>query len=94
MVCVCFDLWSASFSCWVLWSVSSVCRVVISLVVLPLVSVVLSLLRCVSVFCASCAFGVRTPGWNTKIVLVAYFVGLCAIGHSCLIVTSGILGCV
>ena len=71
-VCVvCFGLWSASFACWVLWSVSSVwsllsvvlCRVVISLVVLPLVSVVLSLLRCVSVFCASCVFGAHTSIW-------------------------------
>ena len=42
------------------------CRVVISLVVLPLVSVVLSLLRCVSVFCASCAFWCTHQHGNNK----------------------------
>ena len=87
VVCVvCFGLWSASFACWVLWSVSSVwsllsvvlCRVVISLVVLPLVSVVLSLLRCVSVFCASCAF------WCTHqhMVIVCGVCVVCVLGSA------------
>ena len=87
VVCVvCFGLWSASFACWVLWSVSSVwsllsvvlCRVVISLVVLPLVSVVLSLLRCVSVFCASCAF------WCTHqhMVIVCRVCVVCVLGSA------------
>ena len=89
LCCVCCVLCcvvSASFACWVLWSVSSVwsllsvvlCRVVISLVVLPLVSVVLSLLRCVSVFCASCAF------WCTHqhMVIVCRVCVVCVLGSA------------
>ena len=53
-------------------------RVVISLVVFPLVSVVLSLLRCVSVFCASCAF------WCTHqhMVIVCRVCVVCVFGSA------------
>ena len=75
-VCIVRVLWSVS-SVWSLLSVV-LCRVVISLVVLPLVSVVLSLLRCVSVFCASCAF------WCTHqhMVIVCRVCVVCVLGSA------------
>ena len=47
---------------------------------------------CLCVLCVMLFFGAHTSIWHNKTGLVAHFVGLCAIGYSCLIVTGKILG--